>query len=490
MDLKGLRIKDMQSGLAEGKFTSVELLEAVYKRIESADGEVGAFLSLAKESALESAKESDARRAKGESAGSLDGIPVAIKDNICMKGVTATCASKMLEDFYPPYDATVVKKLKKAGAVIVGKTNMDEFAMGSSTENSYYKKTKNPWDLSKVPGGSSGGAAASVAAGMVPISFGSDTGGSIRQPAAFCGAVGLKPTYGRVSRYGLIAFGSSLDQIGPIAPTVEEVALAFEVVTGMDRYDATSVHSSLQDDFMDFVKSGASGLRVAIPEEYLGAGLDEEIKESVLSTAETLKKLGATVEYVSLPLEDAALSAYYVVASAEASSNLARFDGVRYGYRTEEFDTTDELMIKSRSEGFGEEVKRRIMIGTYALSSGYYDAYYKKAMQYRKSMEAAFDKIFESYDLVLSPASPVLPFGIGEKTDDPLAMYLADVYTVNINMAGLPALAMPCGISKAGLPIGLQFIGRKLEEATILKAAYGLEQALELPKTALEKEGA
>ncbi len=490
MELKGLRIKEMQSGLEEGKFTSVELLEAVYKRIDEADGEIGAFLSLAKETAIESAKASDDRRAKGETLGKLDGIPVAIKDNICLKGSTATCGSKMLEDFYPPYDATVVKKLRKAGAVIVGKTNMDEFAMGSSTENSYYKKTKNPWDTTKVPGGSSGGAAASVAAGMVPVSFGSDTGGSIRQPAAFCGAVGLKPSYGRVSRYGLIAYGSSLDQIGPIAPTVEETALAFEAVAGMDRYDATSVHSSLQDDFMDYIKSGASDLKVAVPKEYLGEGLDTEIKDSILESIETLKGLGITVDYVSLPLEEAALSAYYVVASAEASSNLARFDGVRYGYRTDDFETIDDLMIKSRSEGFGEEVKRRIMIGTYALSSGYYDAYYKKAMQYRKSMEAAFDKLFEKYDAVLSPASPVLPFGIGEKSDDPLAMYLADIYTVNINMAGLPAVAMPCGISQSGLPIGLQLIGRKLEEATILKIAYDLEGALQLPKTALEKEGA
>ncbi len=490
MELKGLRIKDMQSGLAEGRFTSVELLEAVYKRIDEADGEVGAFLSLVKETAMVDAKAADLRRTKGESFGPLDGIPVAIKDNICMVGVTATCGSKMLEDFYPPYDATVVKRLRKAGAVIVGKTNMDEFAMGSSTENSYYKKTKNPWDLTKVPGGSSGGAAASVAAGMVPISFGSDTGGSIRQPAAFCGAVGLKPTYGRVSRYGLIAYGSSLDQIGPIAPTVEETALAFEAVAGMDRYDATSVHSSLQKDFMDYVKSGASGLKVAIPKEYFADGLDPEIKDSILKAAETLKGMGVAVEYVSLPLEEAALSAYYVVASAEASSNLARFDGVRYGYRTEEYETIDDLMIKSRSEGFGEEVKRRIMIGTYALSSGYYDAYYKKAMQYRKTMESAFGRLFETYDAVLSPASPVLPFGIGEKSDDPLAMYLADIYTVNINMAGLPALSMPCGLSETGLPIGMQLIGRKLEESTILRIAYDLESKLDLPKTALEKEGA
>ena len=490
MELKGLRIKDMQSGLSEGRFTSVELLEAVYKRIEEADASVGAFLSLTKESALEDAKASDKRREERQTLGPLDGIPVAIKDNICMKGAPATCGSKMLEDFYPPYDATVVKKLKLAGAVIVGKTNMDEFAMGSSTENSYYKKTKNPWDLTKVPGGSSGGAAASVAAGMVPLSFGSDTGGSIRQPAAFCGAVGLKPTYGRVSRYGLIAYGSSLDQIGPIAPSVEEVAMAFEAVAGMDRYDATSVHSRLEDGFLDRVKSGAKGLKVAIPKEYFGQGLDPEIKESILQTAKELESLGVTVEHVSLPLEDAALSAYYVVASAEASSNLARFDGIRYGYRTEDYDIVDELMIKSRSEGFGEEVKRRIMIGTYALSSGYYDAYYKKAMQYRKTMEAAFDEIFEAYDAILSPASPVLPFGVGEKSDDPLAMYMADIYTVNINMAGLPALAMPCGTSQAGLPIGLQLIGRKLEESTILRIAYDLESKLGLTKTAYEKEGA
>ncbi len=490
MELKGLRVKDMQAGLESGEFTAVELLEAVYKRIEDADPQVGAFLSLVKEEALADAQASDARRKSGEVLGALDGIPVAIKDNICLKGATATCGSKMLEDFYPPYDATVVKKLKKAGAVIVGKTNMDEFAMGSSTENSYYKPTCNPWDLTKVPGGSSGGAAASVAAGMVPISYGSDTGGSIRQPAAFCGAVGLKPTYGRVSRYGLIAYGSSLDQIGPIAPTVEETALAFEAIAGYDRFDATSVHTSVEADFVGKVLSGAKGLKVALPKEYLGEGLDAEIKAVILKTVETLKSLGVTVEEVSLPLEEAALSAYYVIASAEASSNLARFDGIRYGHRTEAFDSVDDLMIKSRSEGFGEEVKRRIMIGTYALSSGYYDAYYKKAMQYRKHMEAQFGKIFETYDAVLSPASPVLPFAIGEKSDDPLAMYLADVYTVNINMAGLPAVSMPCDISKDGLPIGIQFIGRKLEESTILRIAYDLEQELELAKTAFEKEGA
>ncbi len=490
MELKGLGIKDMQAGLSKGDFTAVELLEAVYEQIESADQEIGAFLSLVKDAAFESAKASDERRKEGAVLGALDGIPVAIKDNICLKGATATCGSKMLEDFYPPYDATVVQKLKEAGAVIVGKTNMDEFAMGSSTENSYYKPTKNPWDLTKVPGGSSGGAAASVAAGMVRISYGSDTGGSIRQPAAFCGAVGLKPTYGRVSRYGLIAYGSSLDQIGPIAPTVEETAIAFEAIAGFDRFDATSVHTSLESDFVEKVKSGAKGLKVALPKEYLGEGLDKEIKEGILKTVETLKSLGITVDEVSLPLEDAALSAYYVIASAEASSNLARFDGIRYGYRTDAFDSVDELMIKSRSEGFGEEVKRRIMIGTYALSSGYYDAYYKKAMQYRKHMEAQFGEIFKDYDAVLSPASPVLPFGIGEKSDDPLAMYLADIYTVNINMAGLPAVSVPCAHSTSGLPIGVQFIGRKLEESTILRIAYELEQELKLAKTASEKEGA
>lgn len=490
MELKGLRTTQMQSDMAAGKYTAVELTQAVLERIKAKDDEVGAFLELTESMALEMAAASDERRKGGALLGPLDGIPVAIKDNICLKGEKTTCGSKMLEDFRPPYDATVVKKLKDAGAVIVGKTNMDEFAMGSSTENSHFKITRNPWDLTKVPGGSSGGAAAAVAAAMVPVSFGSDTGGSIRQPAAFCGAVGLKPTYGRVSRYGLIAYGSSLDQIGPITPTVEECALAFEAIAGMDRFDATSIHASLGDDFMTRVKSGAKGLKVAIPKEYLGEGLDEEIREAVEMTAKKLEAIGVEVGYVSLPLEDAALSAYYVVASAEASSNLARFDGIRYGYRTEEFETVDDLMVKSRSEGFGEEVKRRIMIGTYALSSGYYDAYYKKAMQYRKSMEAAFGEIFETYDAILSPTSPVLPFSIGEKSDDPLAMYLADVYTVNINMAGLPALSMPCAISRSGLPVGLQLIGRKLEEATILRLAYNLEEELALPKTAAEKEGA
>ncbi|MDD4504008.1 MAG: Asp-tRNA(Asn)/Glu-tRNA(Gln) amidotransferase subunit GatA, partial [Clostridiaceae bacterium] len=374
----------------------------------------------------------------------------------------------------------VIKKLKEADAIIIGKTNMDEFAMGSSTENSAFKKTKNPWDRERVPGGSSGGSAAVVSAGMATLALGSDTGGSIRQPAAFCGVVGLKPTYGLVSRFGLIAFGSSLDQIGPIAKNVKDSALVLEAIQGKDKLDSTSVKHSFIKDYISCIEEGVKGMKIAVPVEFFQSGLDKEISVSIKESIEKFKALGAIVEDISLPITAEGLSAYYIISSAEASSNLARFDGIRYGYRTEEFENLDELMEKSRSEGFGEEVKRRIMLGTYALSSGYYDAYYNRAQKLRKKIKEQFIKAFKSYDLILSPTSPVLPFKIGEKSSNPIEMYLADTYTVNINLAGVPALSMPCGKSQAGLPIGLQIIGSHYGEDKIFKAAYALEQELKL----------
>jgi aspartyl-tRNA(Asn)/glutamyl-tRNA(Gln) amidotransferase subunit A len=386
----------------------------------------------------------------------------------------------MLDNFIPPYDATVITKLKAADAIIIGKTNMDEFAMGSSTENSSYKKTKNPWDLNKVPGGSSGGSGAVVGAGMSPISLGSDTGGSIRQPAAFCGVVGLKPTYGLVSRFGLIAFGSSLDQIGPFSRTVKDSALTLEVIQGEDKLDSTSVKQAFTEDYLSTIEAGVKGMKIGIPSEFFKEGLDEEIAASIKESIEKFKALGAIVEEISLPITTEGLSAYYIISSAEASSNLARFDGIRYGHRAEEFDGIDELMKNSRTEGFGEEVKRRIMLGTYALSSGYYDAYYNRAQKLRKLIKEQFKKAFETYDIILSPTSPVLPFNIGEKSTDPMEMYLADIYTININLAGIPALSMPCGFSKSGLPIGLQIIGDHYAEEKILRAAYALETELKL----------
>ena len=482
MNIENMTAQEIRSGVIGKKFTAVEIITSLFERIHEVEPKIDGYLTLCEEDALHQAKKIDEKVSKGETLGKLAGIPIAIKDNICTDGIKTTCASKMLQDFIPPYDATVVKNLKAEDAIIIGKTNMDEFAMGSSTENSSFKNTKNPWATDRVPGGSSGGSAAVVGSGMAPISLGSDTGGSIRQPAAFCGVVGLKPTYGLVSRFGLIAFGSSLDQIGPFGKTVKDTALTLEVIQGEDKLDSTSVKQKFTEDYLSTIENGIKGMRIAVPAEFFKPGLDEEIATSIKESIEKFKALGAIVEEISLPITEEGLSAYYIISSAEASSNLARFDGIRYGYRTEDFANLDELIEKTRSEAFGEEVKRRIMLGTYALSSGYYDAYYNRAQKLRKRIKEEFNAVFKKYDIILSPTSPVLPFKIGEKSKDPVEMYLADIYTININLAGIPALSMPCGFSKSGLPIGLQIIGAHYCEEKILRAAYSLEQELKLTK--------
>ncbi len=480
MKIEAMTALEIKDGIKNKSFTCVDVVTALFQRIKAVEPKVDAFLILCEENALEQAKAVDEKVAKGETLGKFGGIPIAIKDNICTDGIKTSCASKMLYDFVPPYDATVIKKLKEQDAIIIGKTNLDEFAMGSSTENSAFKATKNPWDLERVPGGSSGGSAAVVSSGMAPVSLGSDTGGSIRQPAAFCGVVGIKPTYGLVSRFGLIAFGSSLDQIGPFARNVEDCALTLEVIQGMDSLDSTSFRGQYKEDYLSTLKDGVKGMKIGVPKEFFQSGLDSEIADSIRKAIETFKALGAEVSEMSLPVTEEGLSAYYVISSAEASSNLARFDGIRYGYRPEEFGGVDELMEKTRTEAFGKEVKRRIMLGTYVLSSGYYDAYYTRAQKLRRMIKGQFKDAFKKYDLILSPTSPVLPFKVGEKSSNPLEMYLADIYTININLAELPGLSMPCGFSKSGLPIGLQILGPHFGEEKIFKAAYALEQELAL----------
>ncbi|RQD67089.1 MAG: Asp-tRNA(Asn)/Glu-tRNA(Gln) amidotransferase subunit GatA [Tindallia sp. MSAO_Bac2] len=480
MSIEMTNLKYQRDLWLKGEASAKELVEDAFRRIDVTDGKVNAYLHLCQDEAMEQAEKIDAKRSRGEKTGALAGVPLAIKDNICTDGVLTTCASKMLKDFVPPYDATVVRQVREADGIIIGKTNMDEFAMGSSTENSAFKTTGNPWDLQRVPGGSSGGSAAAVAAETVSLALGSDTGGSIRQPAAFCGVVGLKPTYGLVSRYGLVAFASSLDQIGPLTRNVEDSGLALDALVGYDALDATSLRADQKGSYTVGMEESLKGLKVALPVEYQQEGLNPEINETLIKTAAELKSLGATVESVSLPYSAAGLSAYYLISSAEASSNLARFDGVRYGHRPESFETLEELMVNSRSEAFGQEVKRRIMLGTYALSSGYYDAYYQRAQKLRKMIRQQFEDIFRQYDIVLGPVSPILPFVQGEKIDDPLAMYLGDVYTVDVNLAELPAISLPCGFSKEGLPVGMQLIGRHFGEQTLLRAAYQLEKSLNL----------
>ena len=480
MDIKEMEASAIREGVVSGKFTAKEVVTSLFERIKDIDVKVQSYLTLCEESALKQAEIIDEKVKKGEKLGKLAGIPIAIKDNICTDGIKTTCASKMLEDFIPPYDATVIKKLLKEDAIIIGKTNMDEFAMGSSTENSAFKTTKNPGDLERVPGGSSGGSAASVAAGLAPISLGSDTGGSIRQPASFCGVVGFKPTYGLVSRFGLIAFGSSLDQIGPFAKNVKDAALTLEVIQGADDLDCTTYKNPIKEDYLSTIEDGIKGMKIGVPKEFFQEGLDSEVKDAMLKAMEDLKELGATVEEISLPITEVGLPAYYIISSAEASSNLARFDGIRYGYRTKNYTDVDELMLNSRSEAFGDEVKRRIMLGTYALSSGYYDAYYNKAQKLKKKLKEEFKKTFEEYDLILSPTSPTPSFKCGEKSSDPLSMYLGDIYTININLAGIPAISLPYSFTKAGLPIGLQLLGPHFGEEKIFKAAYALEQKVKI----------
>ena len=476
MNIEKMDAIQIRDGILNKDFTATEIVTSLFKRIKDIDVKVESYLTLCEESALKQAAKIDEKVKNGETLGKLAGIPIAIKDNICTDGILTTCASKMLEDFVPPYDATVIKNILKEDAIIIGKTNMDEFAMGSSTENSAFKTTKNPWDLERVPGGSSGGSAAAVAAGLAPIALGSDTGGSIRQPASFCGVVGFKPTYGLVSRFGLIAFGSSLDQIGPFSKSVKDAALTLEVIQGADDFDCTTYKDSVTEDYLSTIEDGIKGMKIGVPKEFFQSGLDEEVKNAVLSAIEDLKELGATVEEISLPITEVGLPAYYIISSAEASSNLARFDGIRYGYRTKEFNDVDELMLKSRSEAFGSEVKRRIMLGTYALSSGYYDAYYNKAQKLKKKLKEEFKKTFSEYDLILSPTSPTPAFKVGEKSSDPLSMYLGDIYTININIAGIPAISLPYSFTEAGLPIGIQLLGPHFGEEKIFKAAYALEQ--------------
>lgn len=447
-----------------------EVVKAALSNIEAKDGEINAFIRTNEEYALSEAKKVQAAIDNHEKTSPLAGVPYGIKDNICTEGLETTCASKILDGFVPPYDATLTKKLKAAGAIIVGKTNMDEFAMGSTTETSFDGITKNPWNKDHVPGGSSGGSAAAVAGGEIPFSIGSDTGGSIRQPASYCGVTGMKPTYGTVSRFGLIAYGSSLDQMGPIAPTAQDCAAILDVIMGKDPMDSTSMgyEGSLSAELEDGVK----GLKIGIPTSYFGEGLDEEVKEKVLSVAKVLEGQGAVVEEFDLSMVEYAVPAYYIIASAEAGSNLSRYDGVKYGFRSENAEGLRDLYLKTRTEGFGSEVKKRIMLGAFVLSSGYYDAYYNKALQVKALIKSAFDKAFEKYDLLLAPVSPTTAPKIGASLKDPLKMYLSDIYTVSVNLAGLPGISMPCGFDDSGLPIGAQFIGKAFGDATLLKAAH------------------
>lgn len=476
MDITELTVHELQEKLEKKEITATEITKAYADRIDEKEKDVQAFVTVLKDSAIEQAKEIDDKRAKGENVSNLAGIPIGIKDIICTKGVRTTCSSKMLENFIAPYDATVMEKINAEELIDLGKLNMDEFAMGGSTEYSYFKKTRNPWNLNKVPGGSSGGSAAAVAANMVPWALGTDTGGSIRQPASLCGVVGLKPTYGLVSRYGVVAFASSLDQVGPITKDVRDCAMLLNIIAGHDPKDTTSAEVE-KKDYTKALKNDVKGLKIGVPKEFFGEGINEEVKANLEKAIEKYKELGAEVEECSLDVAKYALATYYIIACAEASSNLGRFDGIRYGYRTENFTNLKELYKNSRSEGFGPEVKRRIILGTYVLSSGYYDAYYKKAQQVRTFVMNEFAKAFEKYDVLLTPTSPTVAFDIGSKSTNPLEMYLADICTVSVNIAGLPGISVPCGVDSEGMPIGMQLIGKRFSEETLLNTAYTFEQA-------------
>lgn len=475
-----LTAHELHDLLVEKEISCRELTEAVFARMDAVEEQVKSYLTLTHDLAMQQAAAMDEKIARGESIGALEGIPVALKDVLCTRNVRTTCASKILHNFVPPYDATVVRKLREAGAIFVGKTNMDEFAMGSSTENSGFFPTRNPWDLTTVPGGSSGGSAAAVAADECAVALGSDTGGSIRQPASFCGIVGLKPTYGRVSRFGLIAFASSLDQIGPMTKDVTDCALLLNAIAGHDSLDSTSLPQPLPDYAKSLVPD-VKGLRIGVPKEYFAQGVEPAIADAVRAAIDKLCELGATAEETSTPYAEYGLPTYYIIAPSEASSNLARYDGVQYGYRAADESDVITMLSKTRAEGFGHEVKHRIMIGTYTLSSGYYDAYYLKASKVRTLIKLDFDRVFEKYDVLITPTSPTVAFKLGERTDDPLAMKLADVCTIPVNMAGLPGISIPCGFDK-GLPIGLQIIGKALDEETLLRVAYTYEQATEWNK--------
>ncbi len=462
--------------LVNKEITSLELTQAVLDRIDQVEGDVQAYLTITRDEALAQAKAVDEKIAAGEEIAFLEGIPGAIKDNLCTKGVKTTCASKILQNFVPPYDATVVQKLNAQHPVVLGKTNLDEFAMGGSTENSAYHPTHNPWNTDCVPGGSSGGSAAAVAAGTAIWALGSDTGGSIRQPASFCGVVGLKPTYGRVSRYGLVAYASSLDQVGPITRDVTDCAHILNIISGRDEMDSTSLEAAVPD-FTKALVQDVKGLKIGLPKEYFVKGMDPEVEAAVKNGVKALEAMGAEVVEISLPNTDYAISTYYLIAPAEAATNLARYDGVSYGERCEDAADLVEMMTKTRTQYLGEEVKRRIMIGNYALSAGYYDAYYLKALKVRRLVKEDYDKAFEQVDVIICPAAPSVAYKIGEKIDNPLEMYLQDACTVPLNLAGLPGISIPCGYSKDKLPIGMQIIGKALDEETILRVAYTYEQS-------------
>lgn len=478
MDILKCTAVELGRKIKDKELTAVEATQAVLDRIDSVENTVHAYVTVDREGALKKAAEIQKKIDDGELTGPLAGVPVAIKDNMCTEGMLTTCSSKILYNFVPTFTAEAVKNLEAAGAVIIGKTNMDEFAMGSTTETSAYGVTRNPWNPEHVPGGSSGGSCAAVAAGECFYALGSDTGGSIRQPSSFCGVTGIKPTYGTVSRYGLIAYGSSLDQIGPVAKDVTDCATILEIIASHDLKDSTSVER--KTNFTDALVDDVKGMRIGIPRDYLGEGLDPEVKEAILAAAKVLEAKGAVVEEFDLSLVEYAIPAYYVIASAEASSNLSRFDGVKYGYRSEEYEGLHNMYKKSRSEGFGPEVKRRIMLGSFVLSSGYYDAYYLKALRTKALIKKAFDDAFAKYDVILGPASPYTAPKLGESLSDPIQMYLGDIYTISVNLAGLPGMTVPCGMDSKGLPIGLQLIGDCFKENNIIRAGYAFEQSREM----------
>jgi len=467
-----LEIKNL---IIQKKVTAKEVVEDLFRHIESIEPQIKAYLTLTKDSALLQARAIDEKIAKYQKLGLLVGIPIAIKDNICTDGIKTTCASRLLSNFIPPYDAYVIKRIKQEDGIIIGKTNLDEFGMGSSCENSAFGPTHNPHDLSRVPGGSSGGSAAAVAANTAFLALGSDTGGSIRQPASFCGIVGLKPTYGLVSRYGLVAFASSLDQIGPMARNVPDLALLLQVIAGYDRQDSTSVNITIPD-YLSHIEKDVKGLKIGIPKEYFSEGIESEIKESVYQAIKLYEKMGLKIMDISLPHSQYGIATYYLVAPSEASSNLARYDGTHFTSQAKDYQGLRDMISKSRSEGFGKEVKRRILLGTFALSSGYYDAYYLRALKIRRLIRQDFDQAFKKVDVIMGPTSPISPFKIGEKIDDPLKMYLCDIFTVTANLAGIPAISIPCGVTQNKLPIGLQILGKPLDEATILRVTRALEK--------------
>ena len=473
-DLMKLTAVELGKKIKAGEVSAVDAAGACLDRIEKLDKDYNCFVTVDREGALAQAEEIQRKIDAGELTGPLAGVPVAIKDNMCIEGMLTTCSSKILSNFVPTYTAEAVRLLREAGAVIIGKTNMDEFAMGSTTETSYYGITRNPWDTDRVPGGSSGGSAAAVAAEEIPYALGSDTGGSIRQPASFCGVTGIKPTYGRVSRYGLIAYGSSLDQIGPLAKDVTDCATILEIICQHDDRDSTS-YAEAASDFTSALVDDVKGMKIGIPKDYFAEGIDEDVKKNVLAAAKVLEEKGAIVEEFDLGMVEYAIPAYYIIASAEASSNLERFDGVKYGYRTESFTDLHNMYKKTRSEGFGAEVKRRIMLGSFVLSSGYYDAYYVKALKTKALIKKAFDDAFARYDVILGPVAPTTALKVGDSLSDPLKMYLGDIYTVSVNLAGLPGISLPCGYDRNGLPVGMQLLGQTFDEKSIIRAAYAFE---------------